>query len=68
MRALTALADTRGIADDRELSLCASFLHDAGLYGPASSGDVYIKHETPPDARPAWRPQPLAPAHPAPPR
>ena len=23
--------------------LCASFLHDAGLYGPASSGDVYIK-------------------------
>src|SRR3954454_23890011 len=37
------LADTRGIAYDRELLLCASFLHDAGLYGPASSGDVYIK-------------------------
>ena len=28
---------------DRELLLCASFLHDAGLYGPASTGDVYIK-------------------------
>ena len=37
------LADTRGIAYDREVLLCASFLHDAGLYGPASSGDVYIK-------------------------
>ncbi len=37
------LADTRGIAYDRELLLCASFLHDAGLYGPASSGGVYIK-------------------------
>jgi hypothetical protein len=37
------LADTRGIAFDREVLLCASFLHDAGLYGPASSGDVYIK-------------------------
>jgi hypothetical protein len=37
------LADTRGIKFDRELLLCASFLHDAGLYGPASTGDVYIK-------------------------
>jgi hypothetical protein len=37
------LADLRGIAYDREVLLCASFLHDAGLYGPASSGDVYIK-------------------------
>src|SRR3954452_1176389 len=37
------LADTLGIAYDREMLLCASFLHDAGLYGPASSGDVYIK-------------------------
>jgi hypothetical protein len=37
------LADTLGIAYDREVLLCASFLHDAGLYGPASSGDVYIK-------------------------
>ena len=37
------LADTRGLAYDREVLLCASFLHDAGLYGPASSGDVYIK-------------------------
>src|SRR3954451_21884444 len=37
------MADTRGIAYDRELLLCASFLHDSGLYGPASSGDVYIK-------------------------
>src|SRR4051812_29378455 len=37
------LADTGGVAYDRELLLCASFLHNAGLYGPASSGDVYIK-------------------------
>ena len=37
------LADGRGIAYDREVLLCASFLHDSGLYGPASSGDVYIK-------------------------
>lgn len=35
------LADARGIAYDREVLLCASFLHDSGLYGPASSGDVY---------------------------
>ena len=37
------LADDRGIAYDREVLLCASFLHDAGMYDPASSGDVYIK-------------------------
>jgi hypothetical protein len=37
------VADTRGIGYDREVLLCASFLHDTGLYGPASSGDVYIK-------------------------
>jgi hypothetical protein len=37
------IADMRHIAYDRELLLCASFLHDSGLYGPASTGDVYIK-------------------------
>src|SRR4051812_36620453 len=37
------IADTRHISYDRELLLCASFLHDAGLYGPASTSDVYIK-------------------------
>jgi hypothetical protein len=37
------LADTRGLEFDRELLLCASFLHDAGLYPAASTGDVYIK-------------------------
>jgi hypothetical protein len=37
------LADTRGVPYDRELLLCASFLHDSGLYDPASTGDVYIK-------------------------
>jgi hypothetical protein len=37
------IADMRGIPYDRELLLCASFLHDSGLYGPASTGDVYIK-------------------------
>src|SRR4051794_25027106 len=37
------IADTRHIPYDRELLLCASFLHDAGLYRAASTGDVYIK-------------------------
>lgn len=37
------IADTRSIRYDRELLLCASFLHDAGLYPAASSGDVYIR-------------------------
>ena len=37
------IADVRGIPYDRELLLCASFLHDSGLYGAASTGDVYIK-------------------------
>jgi hypothetical protein len=37
------LADPRGIVYDREVLLCACFLQDTGLYGPASSGDVYIK-------------------------
>src|SRR3954467_4887212 len=37
------IADTRRISYDRELLLFACFLHDAGLYGPASTGDVYIK-------------------------
>jgi hypothetical protein len=37
------IADTRRIPYDRELLLCACFLHDSGLYGPASTGDVYIK-------------------------
>src|SRR3954452_20986582 len=34
------IADARGIPYDRELLLCASFLHDPGLYGAASTGDV----------------------------
>src|SRR4051794_712983 len=37
------IADTRAIPCDRELLLCACFLHDSGLYGPAGTGDVYIK-------------------------
>src|SRR4051794_20062890 len=36
------IADVRSIPYDRELLLCASFLHDSGLYGAASTGDVYI--------------------------
>jgi hypothetical protein len=36
------IADTRRISYDRELLLCASFLHDSGLYDAASTGDVYI--------------------------
>jgi hypothetical protein len=37
------IADVRRIPYDRELLLCASFLHDSGLYDRASTGDVYIK-------------------------
>src|SRR3954452_13113659 len=37
------IADMRRIRYDRELLLCASFLHDSGLYGAASTGDVYVK-------------------------
>src|SRR3954454_226245 len=37
------IADTRGVAYDSEVLLCATFLHDSGLYGAASTGDVYIK-------------------------
>src|SRR3954470_20451266 len=36
------ITDMRRIPYDRELLLCASFLHDSGLYGPASTGDVYL--------------------------
>ena len=31
----------RGIDMDRELLLCVCFLHDAGLFPPVSTGDVY---------------------------
>jgi len=34
------IADMRGIPYDREVLLCASFLHDSGLYGAAGTGDV----------------------------
>ena len=44
------LADARGIAYDREVLLCASFLHDSGLYGPASSGRVATGRPVRPDA------------------
>jgi hypothetical protein len=37
------VADVHGIAYDRELLLCASFLHDSDLYGSAGTGDVYVK-------------------------
>jgi hypothetical protein len=48
------IADVRGVAYDRELLLCASSLHDSGLYGPASTGDVYIKDSVR-YARDDWR-------------
>ena len=35
------LADTGGVAYDRELLLCASFLHDAGLYGREHGGHAH---------------------------
>jgi hypothetical protein len=36
------MARRRGIDPDRELLLCAAWLHDAGLYPAASSGDAYV--------------------------
>jgi HD domain len=36
------MAADRGLEVDRELLLCAAFLHDAGLYPSATTGDVYV--------------------------
>ena len=36
------MAADRSLETDRELLLCATFLHDAGLYPSASTGDVYV--------------------------
>jgi len=36
------MAADRDVDVDRELLLCAAFLHDAGLYPSTSTGDVYI--------------------------
>jgi hypothetical protein len=36
------MAADRDIDVDRELLLCATFLHDAGLYPSTSTGDVYV--------------------------
>jgi hypothetical protein len=36
------LARRRGIDPDRELLLCAAWLHDAGLYAGAASGEPYV--------------------------
>src|SRR4051794_30509941 len=38
---MEALASKRGATIDRELSLCAALLHDAGLYDEISRGGVY---------------------------
>jgi HD domain len=35
------LARDRGVAIDRELALCASLIHDAGLYDSITEGGVY---------------------------
>jgi HD domain len=35
------MAADRGLEVDRELMLCATFLHDAGLYPSVTTGDVY---------------------------
>jgi HD domain len=35
------MAPDRGIEADRELLLCATLLHDAGLYPSVTTGDVY---------------------------
>jgi len=36
------IAADRGLDLDRELLLCATFLHDAGLFPSATTGDVYV--------------------------
>ena len=36
------MAADRGIQVDRELLLCAAFLHDVGLYPNVTTGDVYV--------------------------
>lgn len=36
------MAADRGLDVDRELLLCATFLHDAGLYPGVTTGDVYV--------------------------
>jgi hypothetical protein len=36
------MATDLGIDVDRELLLCATFLHDAGLYPSVTTGDVYV--------------------------
>jgi hypothetical protein len=36
------MAADRGIEVDRELLLCAAFIHDLGIYPSISSGDVYL--------------------------
>jgi hypothetical protein len=36
-----ALATKRGLMIDREVALCAAFMHDAGLYDEISRGGVY---------------------------
>ena len=35
-------AQLNGLEADRELMLCAAFLHDAGVYPSVSTGDVYV--------------------------
>lgn len=49
---------------DRELLLCAAFLHDAGIYGSASTGDVYVSDSRRLGERTlapfAWTPERLA--------
>jgi hypothetical protein len=37
------MAADRGLDVDRELLLCATFLHDAGLYPGVTTGDVYVR-------------------------
>jgi hypothetical protein len=36
------MAADRDLEVDRELLLCATFLHDAGLYPSVTTGDVYV--------------------------
>jgi len=36
------MASDRGLEVNRELLLCATFLHDAGLYDSVTTGDVYV--------------------------
>ena len=51
------LAAARRADVDREVMLCAAWLHDAGLYPGAATKDTYVKRRPPPGRAHAGRPR-----------